>query len=89
MWQKLYIFLKDFQKQREEIERLHALLTQHNITFDSKQSKWIELSSPVQVVYSANIILCNIFVADEAKGTVSATVKDQHLLGDNGLLDPQ
>ncbi|XP_031147236.1 N-acetylglucosamine-1-phosphotransferase subunit gamma [Sander lucioperca] len=54
---------EDFQKQREEIERLHALLTQHNITFDSKQN--------------------------EAKGTVSATVKDQHLLGDNGLLDPQ
>ncbi|KAA8581702.1 hypothetical protein FQN60_003283 [Etheostoma spectabile] len=54
---------EDFQKQREEIERLHALLTQHNITFDSKQN--------------------------EAKGTVSATVKDQHLRGDNGLFVPQ
>lgn len=54
---------EDFQKQREEIERLRALLTQHNIPFDSKQ--------------------------DEAKGTVSATVKDQHLRGDNGLFDLQ
>ncbi|XP_034716872.1 N-acetylglucosamine-1-phosphotransferase subunit gamma [Etheostoma cragini] len=50
---------EDFQKQREEIERLHTLLTQHNITYDSKQN--------------------------EAKGTASATVKDQHLRGDNGL----
>ncbi|XP_074476383.1 N-acetylglucosamine-1-phosphotransferase subunit gamma [Sebastes fasciatus] len=54
---------EDFQKQREEIERMRALLTQHNISFDSKQ--------------------------DEAKGTVSATVKDQHLRGDNGLFDLQ
>lgn len=53
---------EDFQKQREEIERLRALLTQHNIPFDSKQN--------------------------EAKGTVVATVEDQHLRGDNGLLDP-
>ncbi|XP_040031873.1 N-acetylglucosamine-1-phosphotransferase subunit gamma [Gasterosteus aculeatus] len=29
---------EDFQKQREEIERLQALLTQHNIPFDSKQN---------------------------------------------------
>uniref|UniRef100_G3P2L9 N-acetylglucosamine-1-phosphate transferase subunit gamma n=1 Tax=Gasterosteus aculeatus aculeatus TaxID=481459 RepID=G3P2L9_GASAC len=34
---------EDFQKQREEIERLQALLTQHNIPFDSKQSKLIIL----------------------------------------------
>uniref|UniRef100_A0A4W6G2N7 N-acetylglucosamine-1-phosphate transferase subunit gamma n=1 Tax=Lates calcarifer TaxID=8187 RepID=A0A4W6G2N7_LATCA len=54
---------EDFQKQREEIERLRALLTQHNIPFDSKP--------------------------DEAKGTVSVTVKDQHLRGDNGLIDLQ
>ncbi|XP_075949639.1 N-acetylglucosamine-1-phosphotransferase subunit gamma [Anarhichas minor] len=53
---------EDFQKQREEIERLHALLTQHNIPFDSKQN--------------------------EAKGTVVATVEDQHPRGDNGLNDP-
>lgn len=52
---------EDLQKQREEIERLRALLTQHNIPFDSKQN--------------------------EAKSTVSATVKDQHLRGDNGLFD--
>lgn len=38
-----YIFLQDFQKQREEIERLRALLTQHNIPFNSKQSKWTQL----------------------------------------------
>nr|XP_046232723.1 N-acetylglucosamine-1-phosphotransferase subunit gamma isoform X1 [Scatophagus argus] len=30
---------EDFQKQREEIERLHALLTLHNIPFDSQQNK--------------------------------------------------
>lgn len=54
---------EDFQKQSEEIERLRALLTQHNIPFDSNQH--------------------------EAKGTVSATVKDQHLRGDNGLFDLQ
>ncbi|XP_044035544.1 N-acetylglucosamine-1-phosphotransferase subunit gamma [Siniperca chuatsi] len=53
----------DFQKQREEIERLRALLTQHNIPFDSKQN--------------------------EAKGTVTVTVKDKHLRGDNGLIDLQ
>ncbi|XP_022599213.1 N-acetylglucosamine-1-phosphotransferase subunit gamma [Seriola dumerili] len=52
---------EDFQKQREEIERLRAILTQHNIPFDSKPSK--------------------------AKGTVSVTVKDQHLRGDTGLID--
>ncbi|XP_068438769.1 N-acetylglucosamine-1-phosphotransferase subunit gamma [Clinocottus analis] len=55
---------KDYQKQREEIERLHALLTQHNIPFDSKQN-----------------------VADEAKETIAVTVKEQHLRGDNGLID--
>lgn len=34
------IFLvQDFQKQRDEVERLRALLTQHNIPFDSKPSK--------------------------------------------------
>ncbi|XP_023266992.1 N-acetylglucosamine-1-phosphotransferase subunit gamma [Seriola lalandi dorsalis] len=52
---------EDFQKQRKEIERLRAILTQHNIPFDSKSS--------------------------EAKGTVSVTVKDQHLRGDTGLID--
>ncbi|XP_070846276.1 N-acetylglucosamine-1-phosphotransferase subunit gamma [Chaetodon trifascialis] len=52
---------EDFQKQREEIERLRALLTQYNIPFDTKQN--------------------------EAKSTVSVTVKDQHLRGDNGLFD--
>ncbi|XP_059180581.1 N-acetylglucosamine-1-phosphotransferase subunit gamma [Centropristis striata] len=30
---------EDFQKQRDEIERLQALLTQHNIPFDLKQSE--------------------------------------------------
>ncbi|XP_028263263.1 N-acetylglucosamine-1-phosphotransferase subunit gamma [Parambassis ranga] len=54
---------EDYQKQREEIERLRALLTQHNIPFESKPS--------------------------EAKTTVTATVKDQHLRGDNGLIDLQ
>ncbi|XP_070707944.1 N-acetylglucosamine-1-phosphotransferase subunit gamma [Pempheris klunzingeri] len=54
---------EDFQKQREEIERLRALLTQHNIPFDSKQN--------------------------EAKGTVSTAVKDQHLRGDNSLFELQ
>lgn len=54
---------ENFQKQREEIERLRALLTQHNISFDSNQN--------------------------EAKGTVSVTVKDKHLRGDNGLIDLQ
>lgn len=54
---------EDFQKQRQEIERLHALLALHNIPFDPQQS--------------------------EARSTVSATVKDQHLRGDNGLVDQQ
>ncbi|KAL6095190.1 gnptg [Pungitius sinensis] len=53
---------EDFQKQREEIERLHALLNRHNIPFDSKQNG--------------------------AKGTVVTTAKDdQHLRGDNGIVD--
>ncbi|XP_029311664.1 N-acetylglucosamine-1-phosphotransferase subunit gamma isoform X1 [Cottoperca gobio] len=55
---------EDFEKQREEIERLHALLTHHNISFDSEQT-------------------------DDAKGTVSTTVKEQLLRGDNGLIDLQ
>ncbi|XP_040923053.1 N-acetylglucosamine-1-phosphotransferase subunit gamma [Toxotes jaculatrix] len=54
---------EDFQKQREEIERLRALLTQHNIPFESEPN--------------------------EAKGTASVTVKDQHLRGDTGLFDLQ
>ncbi|XP_026206905.1 N-acetylglucosamine-1-phosphotransferase subunit gamma [Anabas testudineus] len=54
---------EDFEKQRDEIERLRTLLTRHNIPFESEQS--------------------------EANGTVSATVKDQHLRGDNGLIDVQ
>lgn len=32
-------FIQDVQKQRTEIERLQALLTQHNIPFDSNKSK--------------------------------------------------
>lgn len=52
---------EDLQKQREEIERLRALLNQHNIPFDSKPN--------------------------ETKGTVSVTVKDRHLRGDDGLFD--
>lgn len=32
---------QDFQKQREEIERLRALLTLHNISFVSTESKSI------------------------------------------------
>lgn len=37
---KLYIFsTQDLKKQREEIERLRALLIQHNIPFESEQSK--------------------------------------------------
>ncbi|KAM8729026.1 N-acetylglucosamine-1-phosphotransferase subunit gamma [Acanthopagrus schlegelii] len=54
---------EDFQKQSDEVERLRALLTQHNIPFDSNPN--------------------------EAKSTVSATVKDQHLRGDIGLFDQQ
>ncbi|XP_006801110.1 N-acetylglucosamine-1-phosphotransferase subunit gamma [Neolamprologus brichardi] len=53
----------DYQKLREETERLRALLTQHNIPFTSE--------------------------TNDAKGTVSVTVKDQHLRGDNGLIDVQ
>ncbi|CAI5659223.1 N-acetylglucosamine-1-phosphotransferase subunit gamma [Oreochromis niloticus] len=53
----------DYQKLREETERLRALLTQHNIPFNSERN--------------------------DAKGTVSVTVKDQHLRGDNGLIDVQ
>lgn len=53
----------DYQKLREETERLRALLTQHNIPFTSG--------------------------TNDAKGTVSVTVKDQHLRGDNGLIDVQ
>lgn len=30
-----------------------------------------------------------LYVTDDAKGTVSVTVKDQHLRGDNGLIDVQ
>ncbi|XP_075890602.1 N-acetylglucosamine-1-phosphotransferase subunit gamma [Nelusetta ayraudi] len=54
---------EDFQKQRDEIERLRALLTLHNISFVSTES--------------------------EVKSTVSATVKNQRLRGDVGLLDQQ
>lgn len=37
---KLYILsTQDLEKQREEIERLRALLIQHNIPFESEQSK--------------------------------------------------
>lgn len=37
---KLYIFsTQDLKKQREEIERLRALLIQHNISFEPEQSK--------------------------------------------------
>ncbi|CAK6964146.1 N-acetylglucosamine-1-phosphotransferase subunit gamma [Scomber scombrus] len=52
---------EDLQKQREETERLRALLSQHNIPFD--------------------------LTPDEAKATVSQMVRDQHLRGDNGLID--
>ncbi|XP_029383693.1 N-acetylglucosamine-1-phosphotransferase subunit gamma [Echeneis naucrates] len=52
---------EDFQKQREEIERLRVLLTQHNIPFDSKPN--------------------------EEKGATTVTAKDQHLRGDNNLID--
>ncbi|XP_041670907.1 N-acetylglucosamine-1-phosphotransferase subunit gamma [Cheilinus undulatus] len=40
---------EDFQKQREEIERLRALLTQHNIPFDSKQNVVDKAKSTVSV----------------------------------------
>uniref|UniRef100_A0A3Q2V8Q8 N-acetylglucosamine-1-phosphate transferase subunit gamma n=1 Tax=Haplochromis burtoni TaxID=8153 RepID=A0A3Q2V8Q8_HAPBU len=53
----------DYQKLREETERLRALLTQRDIPFTSE--------------------------TNDAKGTVSVTVKDQHLRGDNGLIDVQ
>ncbi|TWW81423.1 N-acetylglucosamine-1-phosphotransferase subunit gamma [Takifugu flavidus] len=51
---------EDLEKQREEIERLRALLIQHNIPFESEQNV--------------------------SKNTVSTTVEDPHLRGDNGLL---
>ncbi|XP_030611618.1 N-acetylglucosamine-1-phosphotransferase subunit gamma isoform X1 [Archocentrus centrarchus] len=54
---------QDNQKLRDKIERLQALLTQHNIPFDSEPK--------------------------EIKATVSAKVKDQHLRGDDGLIDAQ
>ncbi|XP_035001023.1 N-acetylglucosamine-1-phosphotransferase subunit gamma [Hippoglossus stenolepis] len=54
---------EDFEKQREEMERLRALLTLHNIPFDSE--------------------------SNEAKATVSVTVKDQQLRGDHGPIDLQ
>ncbi|XP_030611619.1 N-acetylglucosamine-1-phosphotransferase subunit gamma isoform X2 [Archocentrus centrarchus] len=53
---------QDNQKLRDKIERLQALLTQHNIPFDSEP---------------------------KIKATVSAKVKDQHLRGDDGLIDAQ
>ncbi|XP_068614498.1 N-acetylglucosamine-1-phosphotransferase subunit gamma-like [Brachionichthys hirsutus] len=53
---------EDFQKQRREIERLRGLLTEHNISFDSKQ---------------------------ELTTTVSLTVQDQHLRGDDGRFNTQ
>ncbi|KAM7370951.1 hypothetical protein PAMP_010459 [Pampus punctatissimus] len=49
------------QKQREEVEKLRALLSQHNIPFDLQPN--------------------------EAKGTAKTTVNDQHLRGDDGLID--
>ncbi|XP_061563608.1 N-acetylglucosamine-1-phosphotransferase subunit gamma [Cololabis saira] len=52
-----------YQKQRKEIERLQALLAQHNSPFDSQP--------------------------DDKKGTVSVTVKDHRLRGDNGIVDVQ
>ncbi|XP_030019405.1 N-acetylglucosamine-1-phosphotransferase subunit gamma [Sphaeramia orbicularis] len=54
---------EDLQKLREESERLRALLTQHNIPFESQPN--------------------------EAKDPVSPTVKDQHLRGDIGIIEPQ
>lgn len=43
---KLYILsTQDLEKQREEIERLRALLIQHNIPFDSEQSKQTYLAA--------------------------------------------
>ena len=39
------LFIQDLQKQREEVERLRALLSQHNIPFDSKPSKSVRLFS--------------------------------------------
>lgn len=90
-------FVQDFQKQREEIERLRALLTQHNIPFDSKPGKSTQLSSlhSFNLYTACTVLSCVqyhlmfIYVTDEAKGTVSVTVKDQHLRGDNGLIDLQ
>lgn len=85
---KLYIFLtQDLEKQREEIERLRALLIQHNILLESKQSMWTYLgclSTQYMKMLLQSVIL---YVTDVSKSTVSTTVEDQHLRGDNGLLD--
>lgn len=35
----MYELQQDYEKQSEELERLRALLTQHNIPFDSQQGK--------------------------------------------------
>ncbi|NP_001297872.1 N-acetylglucosamine-1-phosphotransferase subunit gamma precursor [Esox lucius] len=51
---------EDARKQSEEIHRLQALLTQHNIPYDSKP--------------------------DKSKSSLSRTVQDGHLRGDNGLI---
>lgn len=58
--------MQDFQKQREEIERLRALLTQHNIAFDSKPSKSFKLCT-VSNYYVMSIITFTISVCSQMK----------------------
>lgn len=52
---------EDFDKQREEIARLQALLSQHNIPYES--------------------------ISDNVTSHVSVRTRDQHLRGDNGLIE--
>lgn len=47
-------FMQDVRKQREEIERLQALLTQHNIPHDSKAGECEHYSSCTSPYFSMN-----------------------------------
>lgn len=74
---------QDLEKQREEIERLRALLIQHHIPLESKQSRWTYFCCTTQQPFPLQPFL---YVTDVSKSTGSTTVGDQHLRGDNGLL---
>lgn len=83
---KLYIFsTQDLEKQREEIERLRALLIQHNIPFELEQSKGTYLAA-FQLSIIIILMLSLSYLTDVSKNTLSTTVADPHLRGDNGLL---